>query len=269
MIFMKKAIVSLFVMMSSFLFSQNTIPEKDMNAILDSILLEGNTLYRYEKVAWISTDIAQGKPNVNKDFGGYLVYVLNDTLKTIILNDANDAVIYELVFTKNLNIPDAQISEKRSLTVFENELLSVKKNMIEQIVNGEYNLSCPEGFSLNLILMPVNTTYRLYIITGTSQNDVIPFGNDYLFIADESGKIQTWKKYHSRLIPAYTVLSGDEVVSISHSHLKTEPFISPTDICTFMLYGKLYDLSSFSVYSPYFSKYFTFYIDSNSIKIHE
>ena len=87
MIFMKKAIVSLFVMMSSFLFSQNTIPEKDMNAILDSILLEGNTLYRYEKVAWISTDIAQGKPNVNKDFGGYLVYVLNDTLKTIILKE--------------------------------------------------------------------------------------------------------------------------------------------------------------------------------------
>ncbi len=266
---MKKIFVCAFVILSQFVYSQTDMSEKEMNVILDSILLEGNTLYKYEKVAWISTDIASEKPSVKNDFGGYLVYRLGDTLKTIILNHEGDAVIYELVFTKDLDKPDFELSKKRNLTTYEKELLSVKKTMVEQIVNGDYHLSTADDFSLNLILMPINNTFRLYIISGTSQNDVIPFGNDYLFIANKSGEIENWKKYHSRLIPAYTVLFGDKVTEITHSHLKTEPFISPTDICTFMLYAKLCGLDSFSVYSPYFSKYFTYNIDSNSIKIHK
>jgi len=59
------------------------------------------------------------------------------------------------------------------------------------------------------------------------------------------------------------------VRELIHSHLRTEPFISATDICTFMLYGKLCGQNSFGVYSPELGKYFRYRLDKNVINIED
>ena len=66
-----------------------------------------------------------------------------------------------------------------------------------------------------------------------------------------------------------TKFNGETVTGITHSHLRAEPFISATDICTFKLYGNMYGLKQFKVYSPELSLYFTYNTDKNTIETGE
>jgi len=224
-------------------------------------------LFQYEKAAWISIDLAMEKKDIKKKFGGYLVYQKDDTIKTIILDKENQCM-YELNFINELSIPIHEDLTTRELTENENKLLSTKNDILKQIIDKKYEVTCPDGYSLNFVLVPVENRFKFYILTGTSQSNIIPFGNDYLFLTDSTGIVVSMRKFHSRLIPMMTVSpDGGEVTMLSHSHLKSEPFISATDICTFKLYGSLYGLTEFSVYSPAFSKTFTYKLSDNTIEI--
>jgi hypothetical protein len=244
--------------------SQSKYTEEQINEKLDSILKEGNLLYRLERAAWVSTDLARENKKIKKEFNGYLVYSIEDTIRAIILNKDNQC-IYELSFVKELTNPVKEIINERTLTLHENTLVTMKKKIIAQIIETKINVTCPEGYNLNFEIIPFETGYKFYILTGTSHSDVIPFGNDYLINSDLEGKILSWKKFHSGLIPCMTKIEDAKVIEISHSHLRKEPFISATDICTFKLYAKLYDLSEFSVYSPEFSGYFKYSLTEDKI----
>ena len=50
-----------------------------------------------------------------------------------------------------------------------------------------------------------------------------------------------------------------------HSHLKYEPFISATDICTFRLYYNKTGSTKFAVYSTALSMYFIYELATNTI----
>lgn len=129
-------------------------------------------------------------------------------------------------------------------------------------------VGCPEGYGLNMILMPKDDGYNFYIMTGANKSGIIPFGNDYLFMTDDSGNIQSWKRFHSRLIALDSKGPNGAVArEMIHSHLKAEPFITASDICTFMLYGKLCGQRSFQVLSTDLGKYLRYRLDMNTIEI--
>jgi len=265
---MKKLIFFLIFAISSTLFSQNEYSESEMKRITDSILNEANLMFKFERVAWLATDLAKEVKKVNKDFGGYFVYQSNDTIKAIVFSKKTAKVIYELNFINNFRAPHSQKLVKRDLKPKETELLEIREKMIEQILSLDLEISAPSGYGLNMVFFENEEAYKIYIITGTSQSYIIPFGNDWVFIADKDGKLNHWRKFHSRLIPTRLIgPDGETVVSISHSHLKSEPFISATDICTFKLYAPIYGINSFSVYSPALSKTFTYYFDKDEIEI--
>ena len=105
---------------------------------------------------------------------------------------------------------------------------------------------------------------------GTTENGIIPFGSDYLFKTNSDGKISEWKKFHSRMIPAYAKgPNGEKVISAIHSHLKSTPYITATDICTFRLYGELCGMKEFMVLSTALGVYFKYDIDKNEIETTE
>jgi len=241
---------------------------EEINAKLDSILLEGNLLFRYENASWISTDLAYLNEDIKRGYGRYFTYEANDTIKTIIIDVNKENCIAEYGFSKGQLNPGSKKLDVRKLTSRELRLLEIENKIRSQITDPKYGVAVPEGFSLNMILIPGNTGYRFYIITGTTQSNVIPFGNDHLFETDAEGNVKDWKKFHSRLIPqTTTVPNGAKLAMAIHSHLRTSPFISATDICTFKLYGKLFDLERLSVYSPAFGKYFEYNSTTNKISV--
>lgn len=166
--------------------------------------------------------------------------------------------------------PIYEIIAARDLTDYEKLLISIREKVINEINqnNTKYAISCPDGFNINIDVIPSGITYKVYLITGTSNDNIIPFGNDYLFIADNNGSITSWKKFHSRLLPQPAKGPyGENVRESIHSHLKTEPFISATDICTFKLYASLFGINNFSVYSTSLSKYFKYNLKKDMIEI--
>jgi hypothetical protein len=264
---MRKQILLLFVLASTVIYGQVKFSKEEIKRKNDSILVEANLLYQYEKVAWVSTDYAHELNEVNKKFGGYFIYQSGDTIKSIILDKKQENCIYDMSYINNFTTPTKELLVSRALNEKEKELISLKNKLTDQIFTPKYEISIVDGYSYNFQLIPYELGYKLYMISGTSKSDVIPFGNDYIFFADKNGIISSWRKFHSRLISMPTKYEGETVRGITHSHLVKEPFITATDICTFRLYGSISGIKMFKVLSTALSKVFTYELESNTIKV--
>ncbi len=266
---MKKIFALLFGLFSIISFSQ----DKSERAILDSITREADLLYKYEKVAWHSTDLFKLKRELMKNYGGYIIYHSNDTIYASFIDKKREKRIAKYSFTtSNLELPFDANFDSIELSAIEKKLLNIKIKILSQLADKKYEVGFPRGFNPNLVLLKDENDYRLYILMGTTKSNVIPFGNDYLFKTDLNGEIKDWKKFHSRIIPIQTDMpNGEEgkVVSAIHSHLKTTPYITATDICTFRLYGKLHGMKEFMVLSTALGKYLKYNVDENKITITE
>lgn len=266
---MMKQLFTFCILFSSvYIFSQDyNWSEKEINFKLDSIKQEGNLLYSLENASWKSTDIVRDDLDLQEMVGDYLTYQKSDTVKTVFLNLDKNQVIAEFSYLNNSKKPVKDSYIDRNLNEMEMKLLSAKKEITSQLSEPKYDISVPEDYSLNIVIIPFGEKYKTYLLTGASKNDVIPFGNDYLFISDKNGKIIDHKKFHSRLIPTFTKdQNGGTVTMSTHSHLKTNPLISATDICTFKLYAPLSNLEKFSVYSPALSTYFEYNMKTDTLK---
>lgn len=248
--------------------AQNSFTDIQMKEKCDSILQEADWLYRYEKAAWTSVDRALKTSEGKKSFNGYLVYRAGDTIKSIVLNQKGRS-IYEASFLEQPDVPCLEKVKDRALSDVEMILLIMRGKIVNEIAANQYKVDRYGGYGLNMILMPFEAGYKLYLIMGTSNSGIIPFGNDYVFIADVDGNILSWRKFHSGLLSMPVTADGQDVREITHSHLKGEPFISATDICTFRLYSERTDLTRFSVYSIALSRYFTYDRKTNTITISE
>jgi len=235
---------------------------------LDSIIKEADLLYKYEKSAWVATDLVFQDPAIKDSVGEYLTYQDKDEIKTIFVDKERENCIAEYIFKKSFDQPDNITTGERALTDEEINLLEIRTKILEQLSDQKYKVNMYEGFSLNPIIMPEGSKYKLYLLTGTSQPNIIPFGNDYLFEADRTGKIKSFTKFHSTLIAVETIgPNGEKVIMPVHTHLRTTPLITATDICTFRLYGSLYHMDEFMVYSPALGKYMRYSISANDITI--
>jgi len=264
----KSPLLIIISLISSVLLAQTIeMSEAELKTKLDSVLTEAHLLYKYEKAAWISTDLAMENRTVKKNYGGFFTYEKQGEIIVIILGKKQKKCIAEYSFKSDFSKPKSIKTVNRELSSQEKTLLEVKEKIVENLSDKKYEVAIPDGYSPNLILLTFAEKYKLYIIMGTSQRDVIPFGNDYLFIADKNGKIENWQKFHSRIIPGYTKFEGNKVTELTHSHLRTTPLITATDICTFMLYAPLYDIDAFSVYSPALGKYMKYSLKDNEITV--
>ena len=135
--------------------AQEQFTEKQIKVKTDSILIEGNLLYQFEKSAWIATDLTRENKKVKKEFKSYFVYLKLDTIKTIILNKDNKC-IYEYSFINNFDKPTLENSNFRDLNTIESYLIKIKEGIISNIEkNKQYEVKCPDGYELNNILIPI------------------------------------------------------------------------------------------------------------------
>lgn len=245
--------------------------QENLQLKLDSIVEEANLLYYYEKAVWSSTDLLLTNNELKMNYGGYVVWHSNDTVLVIYIDKTQTKSIAKYSFTNtDLDNPFLIEIENLPLTGLEQELLDIKIKVINQLSKRKYKVSIPQGYNPNFVLIKEIDGFKLYILMGTSTSGIIPFGNDYLFWTDLTGKISNWKKFHSRMIPAQSKgPNGEKVISAIHSHLKTTPYITATDICTFRLYGEFCEMEEFMVLCTATGKYYKYNIKTNKIEITE
>jgi hypothetical protein len=248
---MKKVI---FIFIYSFLiviaFGQNKV-EKETSLIVD----EGKMLYYSEMASWYGTDIFLEKCSSRKaNIGGYFSYTDNGISKCIFFSKENiPKVISTISFDKTYNVTTAKLdSSIRNFTTEELDLYTIRKLALVQI-NSDTLFKKYNGTDLNLIPIITNGEKKVYVLTGPKNNGVVIFGNDYLVNFDKKNNLENKRRIHKNIIISdYGKLQreGKIVTSGFHTHLfSTGDFMTPTDICTLMLYERIAKWEQYTVLS--------------------
>lgn len=217
-------------------------PEQ-IQAVLDSICNEGYNLFIAERVNWVSSDSAFGHYDADR-FGSNIIWQPTDTTWRVVFFDAEmENCIFE--YTYDILSNKQSISyDSRPITETERRQWEMKAIMWENALNRygdslHYNSSYGRP-NFDFVRIDANTI-RLYILQGVERPNVIPFGNDFSIDFDNNGTALVFRRYHRSFLPMPTVdKNGESIATTYHSHLKDNPYITPTDICNFLLYrGKM------------------------------
>ncbi len=161
-------------------------------------------------------------------------------------------VIGTISFDSTYDVKSAIVNLKeRNFTSIERDLFEIRKNALA-IIQTDTFFKTYQNTKLNLIPLIDKGDKKVYVLTGPQQSGVVIFGNDYLISFNEKNEITQKKQLHKNIIPFdYDSLKeGNEVVGGFHSHLpETGDFITATDICTLMLYGKYANWKTHNVVS--------------------
>lgn len=238
-----------------FLFLTISLSAQNLEKIAKEITDEGITLYRSEMASWYGTDVFLANYKNRENIGGYFSYIDEGVPKCIFFSKTNQ-VIGTIAFPTNYKPENANLDlTERDFTTTENEYATIRSRALERIKSDtifkHYN-----NTNFNLVPIIKNNSKKVYILTGHNENNLVLFGNDYLIDFDKKNEVKKVQRLHKSLISQKIV--DDEVgktVSGVHSHILEDwPYMTPTDICTLMLYQNLTNWESYNVVNK---KYFS------------
>ena len=189
--------------------------------------------------SWHGTDLFLTKYNDRENIGGYFSYSENNENVNVFFSKAeNPKIIGTIKFNDTFDLNKATIDlTERDFKNEENEIYSLRKKALN-IIENDTIFKRYQNTNLNLIPLLDKNENKVYVLTGTSVNGVVIFGNDYLLTFDKKNNLKSAKALHKNIIPI-EFKKEDDIEITMHSHLpETGDFITATDICTLMLYGK-------------------------------
>ena len=213
---------------------------QDIGAQKQAIVAEGFELYRLEKAAWNATDMVreQGEGIMEK-VGGYITYTEEEvTHCTFYDQQEPPQVLVSLAFDTSFS-PAVAISDytPRPLTEQESRLTQLRENGIAAL-QQDTSLRSYENTSFNLVPLVYQGEAKMYVLTGPQVTGVVVFGNDYLVTFDAADQATGVRKLHQNIIPVEYEKDGKPTSESIHSHTEqTGALMTPTDICTLLLYG--------------------------------
>lgn len=217
----------------------NCIGQSKTDKITKLIVEEGKKLYQSEMASWYGTDIFLAKYPAKEKIGGYFSYSENETSKCIFFSkEEKPKVIGTIIFDATFDVNKATaILEERTFTKNELDYYILRENTIKALEKDtlikSYNNS-----KLNTIPLITNGEKKVYLLTGPNVNGVVLLGNDYLLNFDKNNNFISRKALHKNLIPLQYKKDQTEVETMHNHQAETGDFITATDICTLMLYGK-------------------------------
>ncbi|WP_316791557.1 hypothetical protein [Pedobacter frigoris] len=222
-----------------FIFCLNlTAKSQDLDEKTASIIAEGRLLYHSEMASWYGTDVLQARfKSKAAGAGGYFSYSDGEQNKCVFFDRKEiPAPLITFIFDASYNVNSVKVdTSQRNFTPTELELFTIRQAALRAIKTDTI-FKMYNNTNLNVIPLVSNEDKKVYVLTAPTINGVVVFGNDYLLNFDRSSQLLNIKRLHKNIIPVnYT----GELAETTHSHLpETGDFITATDICTLMLYGK-------------------------------
>ena len=238
----------------------------EIDAINDSVIVEGHNLYLHDKLQWVMSD-AYKQLCSSKTASLAVVGNLNDTLMSGIMIDVDQM---KCVFECRINLNTGDIEPfdlVRGLTPKEIERAERQVDLLDKVSELDGIVNIKEAGNLNADVVEISPKLtRVYLLQGTNKSKLIPFGNDNSIDFDASGNPIARRNYHNSFIPTDFSRKHGNIHKCTHSHLDDNPYVTPTDVATFLLYGHdLYGMKTFSVYSKALSCYFTYNAETSTI----
>ena len=225
------------------LISLHTFGQDNPTTLAKPIVEEGKRLYKSEMASWYGTDLFLENHKDRTTIGGYFSYTDNEISKCLFFSKGDKPkVIGTISFDSTYNTKTAKVDlTERDFTNSENDLYTIRKIALAAI-NADTLFKKYTNTNLNLIPLIYGNEKKVYVLTGPEQDGVVIFGNDYLLTFDNENNLITKKQLHRNMIPikyGEKEEEGKQIEGSMHSHLpETGDFITATDICTLMLYGK-------------------------------
>ena len=250
----------------------DTMPTpEEIKAVNDSILGEAYQLYLHERVAWFLEDLffENASEDLINEVEGWVPFTDDGiTVKGVFFNKERT----KSLFDTSINIETGEDSlnvSARDLTEEEIKAINAYMQIIDAVHSLDSIPSCPEGCTFNVEVLGLGEdSFRVYWMLGTTQHGIIPFGCDFSYDCDSEGTIKAFRLYHNSFIPTPLMIDGEPVREITHSHNLTSPYITPTDIALFLLYGyNVSELTGFKVYSSILNCYFVFDAETYEIRV--
>lgn len=240
--------------------------DEALDSLTAPIVREGKHLYQLETASWDGTDIFLENYTEKSKIGGYFSYIENNTTRCVFISkEDKPKVIGTIYFDSTLSKKSSILSlEERNLSSKESEIWDLRKAAFS-VLNSDTSITRYKETNLNVIPVIKNNLKKVYILTGTTKNNLIILGNDYLLSFDKDNRLISREKLHSNIIMLDASSKNNvKMTNGFHTHSpETGDFITATDICTLMLYSKLYSLESHYVISQ---KYVSIW-DSKSNKL--
>ncbi len=208
----------------------------------DAILAEGLRLYQSERSSWVATDLMMATTIDRSQIGGYLSYFEGDSVRTIFWTHeaggtAGTPLLASYTFPrKDVRLETANFQPAGSFTAHEAQLFAVRKAAREELNSGNKSYTVQAKTSLNLAFLEDTRETRVYVLTGPQENGIVPIGNDYLLTFGSSGKLKSTERLHNSYLPMRWDDKKSEITTMMHTHLEAHPYITPTDICSILLY---------------------------------
>lgn len=227
-------------------FSQDEVATK--------ILAEGRKLYRSEKASWHGTDVFLEKFSEKRPrIAGYISYTSGKSAVCIFFSEDDPGkVLGTITFDSTYNVGTALIDGvERDLTPFESDLVVIRMKALAEYKSDANLFKSYKDMNPNFIPLIDEFGKRVYILTGPQHQGVVVFGNDYLLTFDNNNNFLDKKQLHQNLISINSKGKDDVPIATMHTHLPgTGPYITPTDICTLMLYCPFTSWDEHYVISP-------------------
>lgn len=186
-------------------------------------------------------------PHSKKKQKAIFSYVEEDKAKCVFFSgDEIPRVVFSATFDSTFNIQTAKIDTiERKMTERELSLQVIRDKASVEVQSDSLFLHY-SNTSFNMIPLVEGDEKKVYVLTGPQVTGVVIFGNDYLLTFDKDNNLVSKKALHKNIIPIEYSQSESETDSeelpigvTMHSHTKsTGELITPTDICTLMLYAK-------------------------------
>lgn len=212
----------------------------DLKRIAEEITEEGKYLYRLETASWYGSDIFLDSFKERERIGGYFSYLDKEIPKCLFFSKGEKPRVIGVVSFGDIKIVETATIDFKERDFKENErhLYNIRKKALTEVQQDSILFKSYTNTNLNLIPYIRNGERKVYALTGPKVAGVVLFGNDYLLTFDNQDNLLSKKEIHQNLIPI-EFEKGQNAVASVHSHApETGDFITPTDICTLMLYAK-------------------------------
>lgn len=234
------------MLVSTLLLAVQLLAQDDHDANTARIVEEGKRLYKSEMASWYGTDVFLEKYKDRNLIGGYFSYIDNNSSKCIFFSKGETPkVIGTITFDSTYNTGTAQADlTERAFTTSENDLYHIRTEALK-IVNADTFFKAYHNTSMNVIPLIADNERKVYILTASQKSGQVIIGNDYLLTFNDQYQLTGKKKFHQNILlleyGKQQTDAGEGVpIGAMHTHLpETGDYITPTDICTLMLYAQL------------------------------
>jgi len=215
----------------------------NLKRISDSIVQEGLSLYKLEKMARISSDMIGDAKTKNLSFHDYVPFFEKDSLK--VLYYTSNATGIKIKYTASLGEKDSITPtiiklkhEDRIPTKKELVLIEIKKEIRAFIQDSPSLNENKNVMNFDIPVLEKNNQLYFYLLPISIESGQFYMGGDYIFKYTSDKKLQSIEPQHKGLIRIHK-LPDTTIYYAAHMHLNEySHFMTATDICQAKLYAK-------------------------------